>query len=162
MSDSYILAIDQGTSSTKTIIFDAFGNALFKASEPLKTHYMEDNWVEQQPEAIYQNVLASVKKCIVEFVAKGGDTKRIKACGISNQRETFILWDKTGQPLYNAIVWQCKRSIQICDRLKTEGFGPKVNQKTGLFMDPYFSGTKVIWLYENNPMVKAAIDKGEA
>lgn len=158
----YILAIDQGTSSTKTIIFDEKGKAKFKATEILKTHYLDNNFVEQEPEVIYQNVLASVKKCLNGFKTNGGDLNQIKACGISNQRETFLLWDKNGKPLYNAVVWQCKRSITICDRLKKEGFATKINEKTGLIIDPYFSGTKVIWLYENAPHIKEAIDKGEA
>ncbi|MEQ8808454.1 MAG: glycerol kinase GlpK [Imperialibacter sp.] len=159
---SYILAIDQGTSSTKTIVFDAQGKAKFKATELLKTHYLEGNRVEQEPEVIYQNTMASVRKCLDGFKASGGDVKEIKACGISNQRETFLLWDEKGTPLYNAVVWQCKRSVEVCDRLKSEGFGPKINQKTGLIIDPYFSGTKVIWLYENEPKIREAIDKGQA
>ena len=162
MSDSYIIAIDQGTSSTKTIIFDSLGKARFKATEPLKTHYLEGNWVEQEPEAIYKNVLASVKKCLDGFSLSGGNINLIKACGISNQRETFVLWDKKGMPLYNAVVWQCKRSIAVCDRLRDEGLESKINQKTGLIIDPYFSGTKVIWLYENVPEIKEAIDEGDA
>lgn len=162
MSDSYILAIDQGTSSTKTIIFDDRGIANFKATEPLNTHYLEGNKVEQEPEVIYQNVLASVKKCLEGFRIDGGDVGQIEACGISNQRETFVLWDKFGKPLYNAVVWQCKRSVEVCDRLKGKGLETKINQKTGLIIDPYFSGTKVIWLYENEPKVKNAIDRGEA
>ena len=163
MSDTpYILAIDQGTSSTKTIIIDAQGKTKFKATEPLKTHYLEGNRVEQEPEMIYQNVLASVKKCLEGFHGIGGDIKQIKACGISNQRETFVLWDKTGKPLYNAVVWQCKRSIEVCDRLKGQGLESKVNRKTGLIIDPYFSGTKVIWLHENEPKIKETIDNGHA
>ncbi|PZX50987.1 FGGY family carbohydrate kinase [Algoriphagus chordae] len=159
---SFILAIDQGTSSTKTIIFDEQGNAVHKETELLKTHYLEGNRVEQDPEEIYQNILTSVGKCLGGFVSKKGDLSKIKACGISNQRETFVLWDKTGKPLYNAIVWQCKRSVAICERLEKEGLGPKINEKTGLIIDPYFSGTKVIWLYENETKIKEAIDQGEA
>lgn len=159
---SLILAIDQGTSSTKTIVFDAQGNAVASATEPLQTHYLVKNRVEQEPEVIYQNVLDSAKKCIDGFKAGGGDTSRIKACGISNQRETFVLWDKTGTPLTNAVVWQCKRSIEVCHRLTREGLAAKINQKTGLIIDPYFSGTKVIWLYENEPHIRKAIDEGEA
>lgn len=162
MPDSYILAIDQGTSSTKTILFDTQGIARFKAAEPLKTQYLEGNRVEQDPEGIYENVLTAVEKCLDGFQSAGGNIALIKACGISNQRETFVLWDKSGQPLYNAVVWQCKRSVEICDRLKSQGLESRVNQKTGLIIDPYFSGTKVIWLYENEPHIKAAIDKGEA
>ncbi len=162
MSDSYVLAIDQGTSSTKTIVFDAQGRACFRASEPLKTHYLEGNRVEQDPEGIYENVLISVRKCLDGFRSTGGQLDRIEACGISNQRETFVLWDKHGRPLYNAVVWQCKRSIEVCDRLEKDGLASKIKAKTGLIIDPYFSGTKVIWLYENEPVIREAIDRGAA
>lgn len=159
---SYILSIDQGTSSTKTIIFDEQGNALYKASEPLKTYYLQGNCVEQEPEEIYRNVLTSVRKCLEGFSASGGNANGIKACGISNQRETLVLWDKNGKPLYNAVVWQCKRSVGICSRLKNEGLEELIRERTGLIIDPYFSGTKVIWLYENDANVRRAIDEGEA
>jgi len=162
MTDSFILAIDQGTSSTKTILFNQHGKLIFKVTEPLKTHYLDGNRVEQDPEDIYQNVLTSVKKCLDAFTSSGGDVTKIVACGISNQRETFVLWDDKGKPLYNAVVWQCKRSVDVCQRLKHHGLEAKVNDKTGLIIDPYFSGTKVIWLYENEPEIKAAIDQGKA
>lgn len=159
---SYVIAIDQGTSSTKTIIFDEKGKALYKATEALTTHYLADKRVEQDPEVIYQNVLTSVKKCLDGFQSNGGDISQIKACGISNQRETFVLWDNTGHPLYHAVVWQCKRSVDVCVRLSSAGLGPTINQKTGLIIDPYFSGTKVIWLYENEAHIQKAIDRGDA
>ena len=162
MPDSYILAIDQGTSSTKTIIFNARGEISFKSSEPLKTHYLNGNRVEQEPQEIYQNVLISVKKCLEGFQSRGGNVSLIIACGISNQRETFVLWDSHGSPLYNALVWQCKRSVGVCDKLKIRGLEPKLYRKTGLIIDPYFSGTKVIWLYENEPEIREAIHRGKA
>ena len=158
----YILAIDQGTSSTKTLIFDAQGKAIAKGSEPLHTMFLKDGFVEQDPEGIYQNVLISVKKCLNDFENKGFDRSDITACGISNQRETFVVWDKNGKPLHNAIVWQCKRSISICKRLKNEGFETEVKDKTGLIIDPYFSGTKLLWLFENTLSVREAILAGEA
>lgn len=158
----HVLAIDQGTSSTKSIIFDENGKAVCKATEPLHTYYLEGGFVEQDPEDIYQNVLDSVRKCLDSFIAKGGNTQSIQACGISNQRETFVLWDKDGQPLHRAVVWQCKRSISVCERLEKEGLEAKINDKTGLIIDPYFSGTKVISLYETVPAVKEAVDTGEA
>lgn len=161
-SPKYILAIDQGTSSTKSLIFDEQGQAMAKGSEPLQTNYFNDGFVEQNPETIYQNVLASVKKCLQDFVSKGFDKNAIAAIGISNQRETFIVWDKAGKPLHNAIVWQCKRSVQVCERLKDQGLSEMVNQKTGLVIDPYFSATKLIWLKENNPTIATAIQNGEA
>jgi glycerol kinase len=158
MSKSYILAIDQGTSSTKTILFDETGNAVAKGSTPLKTNFLDGGWVEQDPEDIYQNVLSSVKECLKANI----DVSEIKACGISNQRETFIVWDEKGNPLYNAVVWQCKRSISICERLKKEGLEPTIKNKTGLIIDPYFSGTKLLWLYENEPKVRNAINERKA
>jgi glycerol kinase len=159
---AYILAIDQGTSSTKTIVFDEAGKPFAKGSEPLKTSYLGNGFVEQDPEGIIQNVLNSVEKCLEAFKAKGGDLNDIKACGISNQRETFVLWDEKGIPLYNAIVWQCKRSVNICERWKEAGHEAIIRSNTGLLIDPYFSGTKLVWLYENNEKVRAAINSGNA
>jgi len=160
--NSYILSIDQGTSSTKTIIFDEEGKAVAKGAEPLKSYFSEGGFVEQDPEEIYQNVLLSVRKCLEEFRSKGGELKTIKACGISNQRETFVVWDKAGKPLYNAVVWQCKRSVKICERLKNGGHEEKIKSKTGLIIDPYFSGSKLIWLYENIEKVRDAVDNDNA
>ncbi|NCU04522.1 MAG: glycerol kinase GlpK [Chitinophagaceae bacterium] len=162
MSNKYILAIDQGTSSTKSLIFDEKGQAVAKGSENLHAHYFGDGFVEQEPEVIYQNVLASVAKCLEDLTSKGLDAAAIAGIGISNQRETFIVWDKAGKPLHNAVVWQCKRSVQICEELKQQGLSEQVNQKTGLVIDPYFSATKLIWLNRNNEAVKNAIANGEA
>jgi len=159
----YILAVDQGTSSTKTIVFDTAGNVIAKATEPLKTIYAEGGFVEQDPEGIYQNVLASVKQCLASLAKTNVSANDIKTIGISNQRETFVIWDQNGKPLYNAVVWQCKRSITICERLKqVPGLEDEIKQKTGLIIDPYFSGTKLIWLYENVATVKQAVDAGDA
>ncbi len=158
----YILAIDQGTSGTKALVFDELGRQVVKGSVPLKTHYLDGGWVEQDPEGIYQNALDAVKVCLDDFVSKGNNLAQIQACGISNQRETFMIWDAEGNPLYNAVVWQCKRSIEVCERLKSKGLEPMIREKTGLIIDPYFSGTKLIWLYENNKTAQSAIDEGKA
>lgn len=158
----FILAIDQGTSSTKSLVFDAQGQPVAKGSEPLHTYYTENGFVEQDPEAIYQNVKASVKQCLDAFENAGHSKSQIVAIGISNQRETFVVWDKSGKPLYNAVVWQCKRSVDICESLKKAGHGALINQKTGLLIDPYFSGTKLIWLAQHHDAVKQAFTKGEA
>ena len=158
---TYILAIDQGTSSTKTIIFDVNGQAVFKASEPLNSIFLHENHVEQDPLEIYNNVLTSVRKCLTGFKAQGGDIQKIVTCGISNQRETFVLWDQDGEPLHHAVVWQCKRSVNICERMKKMGLEDQISQATGLIIDPYFSASKVIWLYENNERIKNAIDRGD-
>ncbi|SKC04799.1 FGGY family carbohydrate kinase [Dyadobacter psychrophilus] len=162
MKGPFILAIDQGTSSTKTVIFNAVGVAVARGVEPLHTQYLDGGSVEQDPEGIYQNVLLSVGKCLADFKSKGGIVSEIKACGISNQRETFVLWDESGKPLCPAVVWQCKRSVAICERLKTSGLEMEIKEKTGLLVDPYFSGSKVIWLNENNGAVKSAVSAGNA
>ena len=163
MNDNFILAVDQGTSATKTVVFDTHGRIVAQATEPLKSYYPQPGFVEQEPLEIYQNVLASVKKCLDRYrEAVSHDLTKIKACGISNQRETFVLWDRSGRPLSHAVVWQCKRSVEICTRLKESGLEQEVNRRTGLIIDPYFSGTKLIWLFENDPRIRNAIDSGEA
>lgn len=157
---NYILAIDQGTSSTKTIIFDAEGAAVSKGSAALETTYFDNGLVEQDPEGIFQNVLASVRECLDDFTAKGFDLAAIDSCGISNQRETFILWDNTGKAVSPAVVWACKRSIDICHRLKEKGQEELIRQKTGLLLDPYFSGTKLLWLLENDAELHEKLQAG--
>jgi glycerol kinase len=162
MENNYILAIDQGTSSTKTIIFDSKGQVIAKATEPLKTFYDEGGFVEQDPEEIYTNVLTSVKNCLAEFEKTGGNLTDIKTCGISNQRETFVVWNEFGQPLYNAVVWQCKRSVPVCKELLERDLEAEINHKTGLIIDPYFSGTKMMWLNQHIPLVNATVAEGQA
>lgn len=162
MNKTHILAIDQGTSSTKTILFDENGKPVAKGSEQLTTRYLNNGMVEQDPEDIIRNVMISIEKCLNEFREKGGDLNSIQTVGISNQRETFIVWDKQGKPLYNAVVWQCKRSIPICERWKHAGYETLIKTNTGLLIDPYFSGSKLVWLYENDETVRAAIDAGTA
>ncbi|MGI4869909.1 MAG: FGGY family carbohydrate kinase [Janthinobacterium lividum] len=162
MAASYLLAIDQGTSSTKTLLFDPAGQVVTRAVEPLTTHYFGESYVEQDPEGIYQNVLASVGQCLAAFTTAGGQLSEIAVAGISNQRETFVVWNAAGEPLHPAVVWQCKRSIDVCERLKAQGLEAEVQAKTGLFLDPYFSGTKLLWLVENVPAVRTALAAGEA
>lgn len=157
----YILAIDQGTTSTKTLLVDGQGRVVARGSEALVTSYLDNGFVEQDAEDIFRNVMTAVKKCIEVFLQNGGDIKNIATCGISNQRETFVLWDKTGRPLQPAIVWQCKRSIAICEELKEKQLQQIINEKTGLVIDPYFSATKLIWLYRNDEKIRAAIERGE-
>lgn len=159
---NYILGIDQGTSGTKALLFDTQGKPVAKGSETLKTSYLENGHVEQEPEHIIENVLAAVGKCLDAFVRSGGRPGEIRACGISNQRETFVLWDTAGKPFYNAVVWQCKRSVDICGRWRDAGYEDLIRSRTGLLIDPYFSGSKLVWLYENNAGVRRAIDAGEA
>lgn len=158
----FVLAIDQGTSSTKTLIFDAQGTVVARGSEPLHTSYLSNGFVEQDPVGIYQNVLTSIEHCLADFSQKGYQQSNIVSIGISNQRETFVLWDEQGQPLCPAVVWQCKRSTGICEALKSRGLEPMIQERTGLLADPYFSATKLIWLNEHNQQVKEAIAAGKA
>ncbi|ACU05004.1 FGGY family carbohydrate kinase [Pedobacter heparinus] len=162
MGTKYILAIDQGTSSTKTLLFDEQGKVVAKGSAPLKSIFYGEGFVEQDPQEIYQNVLTSMQLCLHDFSTKGGNPDDIQTCGISNQRETFVIWDEQGTPLHNAIVWQCKRSVNICNQLTADGLAEMIKSKTGLIIDPYFSGTKLIWLYQHNEKIKTAIDAGKA
>ena len=119
MREKYILAIDQGTSGTKAIIFNSRGQIVARGEQELESSYPKKGFVEQDPEDIYQNVLQAVRQCI-SIYQRGVRTELddIVSCGISNQRETIVLWDKDGTPLYNAIVWQCKRSVEICENIK--------------------------------------------
>ncbi len=163
MNNDCILTIDQGTSGTKTVIFSSQGQIIAKANEKLASLYPQPGFVEQDPLEIYENVLSSLKKCLKEFVETAGRSlDEITCCGISNQRETFLLWDDSGRPLCNAIVWQCKRSVDVCNRLKDSAVGNELMHRTGLIIDPYFSGTKLIWLCENDAAIKNAIDSGKA
>jgi glycerol kinase len=157
----FVLAIDQGTSSTKSIVFDKAGNPIAKGNADLHTNYFDNGFVEQDPEGIYQNVLDSAKLCLTDFVEKGFSISDIVSCGISNQRETFVLWDESGKALAPAVVWACKRSIDICQRLKAQNQAPFIKERTGLIIDPYFSATKLLWLIENDPTLKEKLDNGE-
>jgi glycerol kinase len=161
MKKTYLLAIDQGTSATKAVVFNAEGRIVAKGTEPLASYYPQPGFVEQDPLEIYQNVLAAVKSCLDRFRAEvSSDVSQIRACGISNQRETFCLWDADGRPLCPALVWPCKRSVNICARIRGSSLEQEIIRRTGLIADPYFSGTKLIWLYENNPAIKSAIEDG--
>jgi glycerol kinase len=158
-----ILAIDQGTGGTKTVLFETDGGVVSKAAVPLQSHYPQVGFVEQDPGELYENVLASVRLCIDKAVQEDRNVlNRIVAAGISNQRETFLLWDKTGTPLCRAVVWQCKRAVPICERLKGTSVEAEIRARTGLIMDPYFSGAKLAWLMENDPVVKDAVHSGKA
>lgn len=157
MSD-LILAVDQGTSSTKAIVFGLDGRAVASGTAPLETFYGPGGTAEQDPESIYQSVLAAVAN-VLTVMDESGSSGRIACVGIANQRETFVLWDKDGRPIHNAVVWQCKRSVEICNELKQRGMEPEFRSRTGLIIDPYFSGTKLTWLVRNDPAVAAALEQ---
>ena len=143
----YILALDQGTSSSRAIIFDHDGNPLAVSQKEFTQHFPRPGWVEHDPEEIW----SSESSVMLDVVKKSGvKTEEIAAVGITNQRETTIVWDaQTGKPVYNAIVWQDRRTSEYCDSLKALGLTEKIREKTGLLIDAYFSGTKIRWILEN-------------
>ncbi len=147
-----IMALDQGTSSSRTVLFNEKGNILAASSQTFDAIYPHPGWVEQDPEAIWQ----SQKKTMVDVLSETNLTMAdITAIGITNQRETVIAWDReTGEAVGNAIVWQCRRTADFCDELKSEGFEEIIRQKTGLLADPYFSGTKIRWMLNELPPVR--------
>jgi glycerol kinase len=157
----YMLAIDQGTSGSKAIIFSSAGAIMGSHTCPLRSYYPDAGFVEQDGTEIINSVISAVKAVIEEFTRKGFRKDAVVAAGISNQRESFLLWDASGIPLTPVIVWQCKRSVGICARLRDNGIEPILNNTTGLRIDPYFSGTKLLWLIENNKALGAKIKRGE-
>ena len=147
----YILAIDQGTTSTRAIVFDKQGNTIAVAQQEITQYFPKPGWVEHNPVEIWE----TVKETVREVVGKVG-SGNIAAIGITNQRETTVVWDKrTGRPVYNAIVWQSRQTVDICESLKAKGLDPEVRYKTGLLIDAYFSGTKIKWILESVPGAQA-------
>lgn len=155
----FILALDQGTTSSRAILFDEQGQPKFVAQEEFKQIYPQPGWVEHNPMDIWNSQYAVAQEVLKKAEVKASD---ISAIGITNQRETTILWDKrTGEPVFNAIVWQCRRTSDYCRQLREEGFDKVIREKTGLVTDPYFSGTKVRWILENVEGVRERAEAGE-
>ena len=151
-----ILAIDQGTTSSRAIIFDAKLKPVSVGQQEFKQFYPKSGWVEHDPEEIWASVLATCKSALRKAKAK---PHSVRAIGITNQRETVVIWNRrTGRPIHKAIVWQDRRTAEFCAALKAEGREALFNRKTGLLLDPYFSGTKIRWLLDN---VKGARQKAE-
>jgi glycerol kinase len=156
---SLILALDQGTSSSRAVVVDSHSNILAVAQRELPQIYPHPGWVEQDPEAIWSSQLAAVRAVMEQLHLAATD---IAAVGITNQRETTIVWDRaTGQPLFNALVWQDRRSAPLCDLLKSKGHEPLFQKKTGLILDAYFSGSKIRWLLDNVEGARARAQAGE-
>ena len=154
-----VLALDQGTTSSRAIVFDRSGRPLAKAQKDLRQIYPQPGWVEHDPDEIWGTQLEVARLALHEAGLGAGD---VAAIGLTNQRETTIVWDrKTGRPLHNAIVWQCRRTASLCDRLRAEGLSDSVREKTGLVIDAYFSATKVRWLLDNVPGLAAKAVRGE-
>lgn len=156
---NYILALDQGTTSSRAIVFDKHGEIIGLAQQEFAQIYPHNGWVEHNP----MDILGSQVGVVAEALIRANiSAKDIAAIGITNQRETTIVWDKnTGKPVYNAIVWQCRRTAEYCEQLKKQGYEEIVYQKTGLIIDAYFSATKVRWILENVPGARERAERGE-
>lgn len=157
----YIIALDQGTTSTRSIIFNTRGQEISLSRHEFTQHYPQLGWVEHNPEDIWSDTVYTIKNAIAKASLEG-KTSEIAAIGITNQRETVVIWNrKTGKPVYNAIVWQDRRTANSCRALKEEGLEKTIYEKTGLLLDPYFSATKIAWILDNIPNVRSEAERGE-
>ena len=155
----YILAADQGTTSSRAILFDENQNIVSVAQREFTQYYPKEGWVEHDAIEIYLTQLSVMQEAVTK---SGVDVHDIAAIGITNQRETVVVWDKnTGVPVCNAIVWQCRRTADICEELERKGLSDYIRQTTGLLIDAYFSGTKIKWILDNVPGARARAEKGE-
>jgi len=159
MKERYVLALDQGTTSSRAILFDSRGNVVGMVNQEFPQIYPRPGWVEHDPYDILESQVSVAKKLLRTVNV---EPNQIAAIGITNQRETTIVWDKkTGKPVYNAIVWQCRRTASMCDELKAQGLADLIKRKTGLVIDAYFSATKLEWILQNVPGVLEKAKKGE-
>src|ERR1700709_1259195 len=156
---SFVLAIDQGTTSSRAMVFRSDISIAASAQQEFPQHFPASGWVEHEPEDIWTTTIA----CCREAMKKAGVTaKDIAAIGITNQRETTVVWDRaTGNAIHRAIVWQDRRTADVCATMKSEGHEPAITAKTGLIIDPYFSGTKVAWLLDHVPGARERAMRGE-
>ncbi|PKN29653.1 MAG: glycerol kinase [Deltaproteobacteria bacterium HGW-Deltaproteobacteria-21] len=158
MAQKYILALDQGTTSSRSIVFNHRGEVVASCSEPFDQLYPKPGWVEHDANQIWNSQLHTAREVLRQADLKIGD---IAAIGIANQRETTVVWDRnSGEPVCNAIVWQCRRTAEYCDRLKAENFDRTLKEKTGLVADAYFSGTKAAWILNHVPGAREKAEKG--
>ena len=156
---SHILAIDQGTTSSRALLFDADGNAVAIAQREFTQHFPQPGWVEHDANEIWATQQATIYEVLARARLRPAE---LAAIGITNQRETTLLWDRrTGEPLGRAIVWQDRRTAPLCERLKAQGLEPEIARRTGLLLDPYFSGTKLAWLLDSHPNARARAQAGE-
>jgi glycerol kinase len=158
MPEKYILALDQGTTSSRSIIFNRLGEIIASCTKPFQQIYPKPGWVEHDPSQIWDSQLQTLREALKQANLKVGD---LAAIGIANQRETTVVWDRdSGEPVCNAIVWQCRRTAEFCDELKAEHFDVTLRERTGLVADPYFSGTKVTWILDHVPEAREKAEKG--
>lgn len=159
MAEPLLLALDQGTTSTRAILFDAHGRALAEAGRPLQQFYPRDGWVEHDAEEICEASIAVLREVVQKAARRMED---VAAIGVTNQRETVVIWDKaSGQPIHKAVVWQDRRTGDVCERLRHAGREAQVTEVTGLLLDPYFSGTKIAWLLDHVPGARQRAMAGE-
>lgn len=159
MTTQYVLALDQGTTSSRAIIFDRNGRIVSLAQQEIRQQYPQPGWVEHDANEIWLSVLAVISSALSD-----GDIapEQIAAIGITNQRETAVIWNRhTGRPIHNAVVWQSRQTQDICERLKREGHEDMIRRKTGLVIDPYFSGTKIKWLLDHVDGAREQAEQGE-
>ena len=155
----YVMALDAGTTSNRCILFNEKGEMCSVAQKEFTQYFPKPGWVEHNANEIWSSQLSVAVEAMAQI---GANAEDIAAIGITNQRETTIVWDKvTGEPVYNAIVWQCRRTSEYCDSLKEKGLTDKFREKTGLVIDAYFSGTKLKWILDNVPGVRERAEKGE-
>ena len=155
----YILALDEGTTSTRAILFDRRGNIVSKSQKEFAQRYPAPGWVEHDASEIYASQYAVMTEAVI---SAGIDPEEIGAIGITNQRETTVVWNKsTGRPVYNAIVWQCRRTLDFCEKLKNEGYEARIREKTGLPIDAYFSASKIRWILDHVSGAREAAERGE-
>jgi glycerol kinase len=154
-----VLALDQGTTGSTALVVDAEGTVRGRGYRELPQYFPQPGWVEHDPEEIWQSQLAAAATALA---AAGAGSRDLAAIGITNQRETTLLWDRrTGEPVHRAIVWQCRRSAPLCERMRADGLEPLVRARTGLVCDAYFSGTKIAWLLDARPDLRARAARGE-
>ncbi len=155
----YLLALDQGTTSSRAVLYTISGTVVATRSRPLTQHYPQPGWVEHDAVEILDTQVEAVRDVLRDT---GVNASEVAAIGITNQRETIVVWDRrTGEPVHPAIVWQCRRTSEICNRLREEGLEPMIRERTGLIADAYFSGTKIQWLLENIPGLRERADRGD-
>ena len=159
MKEKYILSIDEGTTSTRAIIFDHNGNEVVSAQKEITQYFPEPGWVEHDANEIWMAVQTTIANA---FIQSGIWPGQIAAIGITNQRETTVVWDKeTGEPIYRAVVWQSRQTTELAEKLKKEGYGEKIREKTGLIIDPYFSATKIRWILDHVPGAQEKAEQGK-
>ncbi|MDY2840280.1 MAG: glycerol kinase GlpK [Treponema sp.] len=159
MAKNYIIALDQGTTSSRAIVYDKNAHPLGSKQREFTQFYPKPGWVEHNPEELFKCQLKVLESVLIDNDVK---LDEVAAIGITNQRETVVLWDKnTGKPVYNAIVWQCRRTAEMCEQLTKQGYDEIIREKTGLLIDAYFSGTKIKWILDNVPGVRERAERGE-